>query len=109
MRGILDEGVLSVLDMRIYDDRGEDARDLLIDTRSAWRNAPETANPRFHRFARFTLPGRSWSVRFVSRPEFDAGLDNDRPWAILLVGIAASLVVFLLTAALVSTLDRAHH
>ena len=109
MRGILDEGVLSVLDMRIYDDALEDARDLLIDTRSAWRGAAASATPRFQRVARFTLPGRSWTVRFISRPEFDAAVENERPWAILVVGVLGSIVVFLLTAALVSTLNRAHH
>jgi diguanylate cyclase (GGDEF)-like protein len=109
MRGILDEGVLSVLDMRIYDDGGEDARDLLIDTRTAWRGATSNSNPRFQRVARFTLPGRSWTVRFVSRPEFDAAVENERPWALLVIGIFGSVIVFVLTAALVATLNRAHH
>ena len=109
MRGILDEGVLSVLDMRIYDDGGEDARDLLIDTRVAWRGAGTAANPRFQRVARFTLPGHSWTVRFVSRPEFDAAVESDRPWSIFGAGIAGSIIVFVLTAALTATLRRAHH
>ena len=109
MRGILDEGVLSVLDMRIFDDGGEDASELLIDTRTAWRAGTPTSTPRFQRVTHFTLPGRAWTVRFVSRPEFDAAVESDRPWAIVVVGTLGSIVVFVLTAALVSTLNRAHH
>jgi diguanylate cyclase (GGDEF)-like protein len=107
MRGILDEGVLSVLDMRIHDDGSENAA-LLIDTSAASRGAA-SAPPRFQRAARLVLPGRTWTVRFVSRPEFDAAVENDRPWAILVAGVVGSIVVVVLTAALVSTLDRAHH
>ncbi|HZZ94755.1 MAG TPA: diguanylate cyclase [Usitatibacter sp.] len=109
MRGILDEGVLSVLDMRIHDDGREEERDLLIDTRTAWRGAGGAATPRLERIGRLVLPGRTWTVRFASRPEFDAAVENDRPWAILVAGIAGSVVVFVLTAALVATLNRAHH
>jgi diguanylate cyclase (GGDEF)-like protein len=109
MRGILDEGVLSVLDMRIRDEGNEGDAGLLIDTRAAWRGVSNGQAPRFERAARLVLPGRTWSVRFVSRPEFDAAVENERPWAILVAGILGSVVVFILTAALVSTLHRAHH
>jgi diguanylate cyclase (GGDEF)-like protein len=109
MRGILDEGVLSVLDMRIHDDGRDDDEGLLIDTRTAWRGAGAAAAPRFERSARLLLPGRTWNVRFVSRPEFDAAADSDRPWTILIAGIVGSVVVFVLTAALVAALNRAHH
>ena len=108
MRGILDEGVLSVLDMRIHDEGRDDEQGLLIDTRAAWRGAGAASAPRFERTARLLLPGRTWNVRFVSRPEFDAAVDGDRPWAILVAGLVGSVVVFVLTAALVATLNRAH-
>jgi len=109
MRGILDEGVLSVLDMRIHDEGREDDAGLLIDTRAAWRGPGSAGAPRFERTARLLLPGRTWSVSFVSRPEFDAAVENDRPWVILVAGMAGSVIVFVLTAALVATLNRAHH
>jgi diguanylate cyclase (GGDEF)-like protein len=107
MRGILDEGVLSVLDMRIYDEGGEDDAPLLLDTRTPARGA--NAGARFERAGRLLLPGRTWTVRFVSRPEFDAAIESDRPWGILVAGIVGSVIVVLLTAALVATLDRAHN
>jgi diguanylate cyclase (GGDEF)-like protein len=107
MRGILDAGVLSVLDMRVHD-AAEDEAGLLIDTRTAWRGAIPESTPRFQRVAPLALPGRTWVVRFVSRPEFDAAVEGDRPWSFLAAGLVASLVVFVLTAALVATLRRAH-
>jgi diguanylate cyclase (GGDEF)-like protein len=54
------------------------------------------------------MPGRAWTIRFVSRPEFDAMLDTERPYALLAAGVASSFVVFLLTVALVATWNRAH-
>jgi diguanylate cyclase (GGDEF)-like protein len=109
MRGILDEGVLQVLDMRIFDEPGESPDNELIDTRTAWRSTPPGPDPEFDRVVRFPMPGRTWTIHFVSRPAFDAALSQDRPWGVLAASVAASLVVFLLTRALVATLNRAHH
>jgi diguanylate cyclase (GGDEF)-like protein len=109
IRGLLDEGVLPVLDMRIYDGTERAAENILIDTRTAWRKSVETAPPQFERVVSFPMPGRMWTIQFVSRPEFDAMLDTERPWGVLGAGLASSLVVFLLTAALVSTWSRAHN
>jgi diguanylate cyclase (GGDEF)-like protein len=109
MQGILDEGVLRVLDMRIYDQaaRGEQAE--LIDTRTAWRGgAAAEAAPEFERIVHFPMPGRSWTIRFISRPEFDAALQAGKPWAVLAGGLLASAVVFLLIVALVDSWNRAY-
>ena len=108
MRGLLDEGVLPVIDMRIYDGAEPLAENELIDTRTAWRSSPGSAMPKFERVVAFPMPGRPWTLHFVSRPEFDATLDTGRPFGLLAAGIASSLVVFLLTGALVSTWNRAH-
>ena len=40
MRGILDEGVLQVLDMRVFDSSDARLDSELIDTRNAWRVTP---------------------------------------------------------------------
>jgi diguanylate cyclase (GGDEF)-like protein len=109
IRGLLDEGVLPVLDMRIYDGRDLAAESLLVDTRTAWRQSVATGTPQFERVVSFAMPGRTWTIQFVSRPEFDAMLDTERPWGVLAAGVASSLVVFLLTAALVTTWSRAHN
>ena len=84
MRGILDEGMLQVLDMQVYD------------------------GPSMNQVS-FPMPGRLWTIRFVSRPEFDAALQRTRPWGVLGAGILASVVLFFLTVALVASWNRAHH
>jgi diguanylate cyclase (GGDEF)-like protein len=113
MQGLLDEGVLPVLDMRIYDGAERLGENMLIDTRTAWRTAWRDATlsraPKFERVVSFPMPGRMWTLQFASRPGFDAMLDTERPYGQLAAGVAASLIVFLLTSALVSTWSRAHH
>jgi diguanylate cyclase (GGDEF)-like protein len=109
MRGILDEGVLLVLDMQVYDGTGVNDAALLIDTRTAWRVTPSESAPTFSRQASFAMPGRAWTIQFVSRPEFDATLQRARPWGVLGAGILASIVLFFLTTALVAAWNRAHH
>jgi diguanylate cyclase (GGDEF)-like protein len=110
MQGVLDQGTLQVIDMRVYDQaEGRAAQNELIDTRTAWRSAPASAKPVFERVAHFPMPGRSWTIQFVSRPEFDVALRGDRPWLVLLGGGLASAVMFLLMVALVDAWNRAHH
>ncbi len=108
MRGILDEGVLQVLDMRVFDAADTRADSELIDTRNAWRATPSQRIPAFARQVGFQMPGRMWTIQFVSRPEFDANLEAERPWGILAAGIFASVVLFLLTIELVAAWNRAH-
>ena len=108
MRGILDEGVLQVLDMQVYDGPSMSPANELIDTRTAWRVTAADAAPTFSRQVSFPMPGRLWTIRFVSRPEFDAALQHTRPWGVLGAGILASVVLFFLTVALVAAWNRAH-
>jgi diguanylate cyclase (GGDEF)-like protein len=107
MRGILDDGVLQVLDMQVFDGEARPEAEL-IDTRTAWRATASDAAPIFSRRVSFPMPGRNWTIQFVSRPAFDANLREDRPWSLLVAGIAASLVLFALTALLVAAWNRAH-
>jgi diguanylate cyclase (GGDEF)-like protein len=109
MRGILDEGVLLVLDMRIYDEPGDNVQAELLDTRTAWRVTPEGSPPLFERIVHFPMPARAWTIQFVSRPEFDTALRAERPWIVLAGGLLSSAVVFLLIIALVEAWNRAHH
>ena len=108
MRGILDEGVLQVLDMRVFDSAVANPENELIDTRNAWRATPSLRTPTFSRQVGFRMPGRMWTVQYVSRPEFDALLDAERPWGVLMAGIFASAVLFFLTVELVAAWNRAH-
>ena len=109
MRGILDDGVLQVLDMQVFDDFMPNAAAELIDTRTAWRVTPSTAPPAFSRSVAFQMPGRLWTIQFVSRPEFDATLQRSRSLGVLAASVLASVVLFLLTVALVAAWNRAHH
>ena len=109
MRGILDEGVLQVLDMRVFDGAASEPGAELIDTRTAWRVTPPGPEPRLVRTVALPMPGRPWMLEFVSRPEFDAALREGRPWGVAAGGLVGSLVVFLLTLALVSAWNRARH
>jgi diguanylate cyclase (GGDEF)-like protein len=108
MRGILDDGVLQVLDMQVLDEPSQRGSEL-IDTRTAWRVTPAGAAPTFAREVAFPMPGRFWTIQFVSRPEFDAALERSRPWGVLGAGILASVILFFLTVALVAAWNRAHH
>ncbi len=110
MRGILDDGVLQMLDMRIFDDASSSSASELIDTRTAWRAAPPAGTvPSFARRTSLPMPGRAWVIQFSSRPEFDASVEGARPWTMLASGLAASALLFLLTVALVASWNRAHH
>lgn len=109
LRGIMDEGVLQRLDLRIFDEPNAQGPQQLIDTRVAWRAAPLPAEPPlFARTVSMEMPGRTWTVEFVSRPDFDESVRSARPWIVLWVGIFGSFVVFVLTTALLATWNKAH-
>lgn len=109
LRGIMDEGVLQRLDLRIFDEPGPEGPREMIDTRVAWRAAPIGADePMFQRTLSMPMPGRNWTVQFLSRPEFDDSLRANRPWMVLWAGLFGTLLVFVLTTALLATWNRAH-
>jgi len=107
MRGVLEAGMLRVLDMQVFDDGEPSSATMLLDTR-VLRGASVEIAPVFNRSVRFQMPGRAWTLQFVSRPEFDAALAADRPWTVAAAGSLAALVLFLLTVSLVSAWTRAH-
>ena len=109
MQGVVDQGLLQVLDLRVYDEPGGLAPVEMLDTRSNWRPGTGDALPSFVRIVNFPMPARSWTIHFISRPEFDAALRADRPWIVLAGGVLGSVVVFLLTTALVEAWNRAHN
>jgi diguanylate cyclase (GGDEF)-like protein len=109
MRGLLDEGVLQLLDMRIYDEARRSVQAEMIDTRTAWRPPAAAERALFERIVSFEMPGRRWTIQFISRPEFDARLEGDKPWGVFAGGVLGSVVVFLLTIALTVAWNRANH
>ncbi|HUP30246.1 MAG TPA: CHASE domain-containing protein [Usitatibacter sp.] len=109
LRGMLDEGVLQVLDMRVYDETSRSTQAELIDTRTAWRATLSAKPAEFERIVNFPMPGRNWTIQFLSRPEFDTALQGDKPWILAAGGMLAGVVMFLLTTALVEAWNRANH
>ncbi len=108
LRGILDDGVLQVLDMQVYDEPNSAPANLLIDTRTAWRAAAADSTSAFRRRVAFPVLGRAWTIEFASRPEFDASLAQAQAWGVLVAGGVVSLLLFILTLALVASWNRAH-
>jgi diguanylate cyclase (GGDEF)-like protein len=108
MRGLLDAGVLRVLDLQVFDAPSLDPSSELIDTRIAWHSTQSEAAPIFTRRVLFRTSGRLWSIQFVSRPEFDAMVQGSRPWMVLVLSLAATFVLFMLTTLLVAAWNRAH-
>jgi diguanylate cyclase (GGDEF)-like protein len=110
LRGVPDQNVLQSLDMRVLDQAdGRAPRRELLDTGAASRAAGAASEPLFSRVVDFPMPGRAWTLHFVSRPEFDAILRASRPWTVVVAGSLASVVMFLLSTALVEAWNRAHH
>jgi diguanylate cyclase (GGDEF)-like protein len=108
LRGILDQGTLQTMDMRVYDQpatRGAQAE--LIDTGAARRTSRDRP-PVFEQVAHFPMPGRTWTIHFVSRPDFDAALRADRPWLVIAGGALASVAMLVLSTALVVAWNRTH-
>ena len=109
MRGILDEGVLQVLDMRVYDEAaGGGPQPELLDTRLPPRDG-SSLRPAFERVMSFPMPARNWTIQFVSRPDADVQMRADKPWIVLGGGVFGSAVVFLLVLALVEAWNKTHH
>jgi len=108
MRGIVDASAIETLDLRIYDGAPDVAAAQLLDTRAAWRDAQGPFAPLFTRRVILPAAGRTWTIVFASRPEFDAAADASRPWGVLASGLLASALLFVLTVTLVATWNRAH-
>jgi diguanylate cyclase (GGDEF)-like protein len=105
LRGVLDARAGEVLDLRIYDGERIEPAAVLVDTRT------ESTGPtaRFERTVSLNVPGRAWTLQFLSRPEYDDAFERDRPWALAAAGIALSFLAFLLARTLAHSFDRAHH
>src|SRR5438105_7338626 len=79
MRGILDENAMQVLDMSIYDGVPDGAGTELMDTRAATPPTHAGTRPALSRVVAFPIGGRTWTMVFASRPEYDARGAGARP------------------------------
>ncbi len=108
LQGVLHDGALQAIDMRIFDEVDPGPGMEMLDTREEAGRRADRPEPRFERTVLFPMPGRMWSIRFASRPAFDDAISAQRHLGLLGSGLVASLVVFLLVTALVESWNRAH-
>ncbi|MBF0179456.1 MAG: CHASE domain-containing protein [Magnetococcales bacterium] len=90
MRGILGHGV-PALDFELFDGPEPSPEHLLF---ASGEFADEASRPRFRITRQVELPGRVWTVRFQSRPEFEAEVESQQPMVMLLMGTLTSLLLF---------------
>jgi diguanylate cyclase (GGDEF)-like protein len=105
MRGVLDEDAAPVLDVQVIDGAPDAGAATLLDTRQGGDAASVSA---FRRAVSFPIDGRTWTVQFTSRPEFDELVARRRSWGLLASGLLASILLFVLTATLMGNWNRAH-
>ena len=105
LRGVLDARAMEVLDLRIYDGERIEPAAVLVDTRTE----PTAPSARFERTVALSVPGRAWTLQFLSRPEYENAFERDRPWGFAAAGIALSFLAFLVARSLALSFDRAHH
>ena len=97
---------LQVLDMRVYDEASGGSQQELVDTRPRAGDADDAL---FQRVSNFPMPGRNWTLQFLSRPQFDSALKRQAPWGELGGGVLGSVLVFLLVTALMEAWNRTHN
>ncbi len=95
MQGILGQGVPE-LDFQIYDDKQITAEALLIDTQLAWgeNNGARNTPPAYVMTEQIELPGRTWTVVFSSRENFEAEMSSKQPLIVAVGGITVDLLLF---------------
>jgi PAS domain S-box-containing protein len=101
LRGILG-GLPQDVDFEIYDGEEARAESLLhrSDGAGAAGGAPGRAGrARFTTTGRMEIGGRAWSLRFATRPEFEAASSRRLALLTLFGGAAVSLALFLVTRA----------
>ena len=107
MAGILGNHTDEV-DIDLYD--GENILDstLMYDSdRSALRDKEEESKTRFNTSQTIEIAGHKWALHIRSLPGFDNMLNTEKPKTIVYTGLAASLLLTLLTWLLVRGQERA--
>ena len=97
---------LQLLDLRVFDEAAQGAQEDLVDTRP---RAGDAGDALFQKVSHFAMPGRNWTLQFMSRPSFDQGLRREAPWGELSAGLLGSALVFLLVTALMEAWNRTHN
>ncbi len=99
LEGIFGQEQHPRVDFQVYDGEQIAPENLLYDSRQARGAGGESYRPRFTATTQIDVAGRTWSLNFVTRPEFE--LTSARSFApyTLLGGFLISLVLFVLSHA----------
>ena len=99
LEGIFGQEQHPRVDFQVYDGKQIAPENLLYDSRQARGAGGESYRPRFTATTQIDAAGRTWSLNFVTRPEFE--LTSARSFApyTLLGGFLISLVLFVLSHA----------
>lgn len=79
----------------------------VVDDRLFYRSHPPEGVPRLSTRKRLDVGGRVWTLEFHSRPGLEAASEISRPWLVLGLGAAFSLLLFGITWSLGRVRDRA--
>lgn len=102
LRGILGHAALPDIDLRIYDGPEADSTALMY---ASAATPPD--DPAFSSTLVIDLNGRQWTLRFDSLPAFEAGIERQKPWLILLAGLLVSLLLTVAAWSLANNRRRA--
>ncbi|RFC33452.1 MAG: PAS domain S-box-containing protein/diguanylate cyclase (GGDEF) domain-containing protein [Candidatus Nitrotoga sp. SPKER] len=105
MRGILGTSI-SDIDMKIYDGAEMSSKTLMHTTDNTNRNEIKR-DSLFHASKRLEIAGHTWTMAISSLPSFEAQLVKEKAQSIVVVGLAVSILLGLLTGLLVQGRERA--
>jgi diguanylate cyclase (GGDEF)-like protein len=101
---VLDRGLAEAVDLAVYDG-GRLVPEALLAGPADKAGGGGAAV--FQRASPFDLGGRQWTLAFTSRPEFEARAQDAIAVSVLVVGLAVSAALFVLTLLLVAARNRA--
>jgi CHASE1-domain containing sensor protein len=96
-----------ILDIRIYDGPQISEAALLQDSRSLRPHVPASYHPGYRAVQRLENAGRTWTVEYATRPEFEVSSGENLIPFILLGGVSISLILFIITRSLAASRARA--
>ncbi len=105
MRGILGARAPDI-DIKIYDGEEISSKTLMHDAGSTNKNGIKM-DSLFHASKRLEIAGHTWTMAISSLPSFEAQLVKEKSQSIVVVGLAVSILLGILTGLLVRGRERA--
>jgi PAS domain S-box-containing protein len=105
IEGIFKDKKLQDINFKIYQGENISPESLLYNSQTALNNP--NYQPSFNKVSTIDIAGRTWSIAFTSRPEFELGSESRLVPYIGFVGIAIALILFGITRSLVTARNAA--